>query len=79
MNGLNNLKTNKITEMFDLKNKTFNNSYIVINDNSFYKKGTILIKHIDGLFAPSINDYSKHCHFLTEDFILSKPLIFKKK
>lgn len=57
----------------------FNNSYIVINNNSFYEKGTVLIKHIDGLFAPSLKDYPKHCHFLTEDFILSKPLIFKNE
>ncbi len=53
--------------------------YLILNDGAFYKKGTILIKHNDGLFAPSLNDYPIHCHFLSEDFILSKPLIFKEK
>ena len=56
-----------------------NNSYIILNDKTFYKKGTILVKHNDGLYAPLLNDYPKHCHFLTEDFIISKPLIFKNK
>jgi len=49
----------------------------VINDGCFYVKGSILIRHRDGKFAPSIDDYPKHCHFLTEEFIMSKPKIFK--
>jgi len=48
----------------------------VINDGCFYKKGTMLIR-CDNKFAPSIEDYPKHCHFLTENFIIDKPKIFK--
>jgi len=49
----------------------------VINDGCFYVKGSVLIKHSDGKFAPSIENYPNHCHFLTEEFIMSKPKIFK--
>jgi hypothetical protein len=61
-----------------MNNKVEDKPYIVIKNGCIYKKGTILIKHNDGYFAPSLNDYPIHCHFLTEKFIISKPLLFKK-
>jgi len=49
----------------------------VINDGCFYKKGVILHRYNRDLFAPLLNDYPKHCHFLDERFVVNHPRIFE--
>lgn len=54
-------------------------TYIVINDGAFYKKGSVLIFYErTGMFAPNENDYPRHCHFLTAKFMDSLPNVFSK-
>jgi hypothetical protein len=77
------ISINLILDFIPFKNKTLVkklngvNTVEVINDGCFYKKGMILHRYPDGRFAPNVDDYPKHCRFLTEDFIISKPKIFK--